>query len=399
MEFITLNEKEYRKFLSTYINKTFLQSIEMANVNKTIGNEVCFLGVKKNNKIIAASLFIIKNIKNKKMYYSPRGLLLDYNDDQLLKFYVNNIVKYVKEHKGYLIKIDPYIELYSRDGDGNKTNEYNNEETLGKLMSLGFKYLNHSIQKKWLYVLDIKNKTKDDVFANLKGNVKNIIRKCEKIGIEIEILNDDLTRFANIVEETAERKNFSGRNLDYYNSMKKEFKENILIVVAKLNIDKYVNKLKIELDELIKNRDKIKVDGKKKTNEENISIIENNINKILDTKNKFGNEIDLASSMFCFYGREVVYLFSGSKEEFLYLNAPYLIQWYIIEEAINRKYDRYNFYGIEDLSDPKIKKHGVYDFKKGFNGKVMETIGELDLYLYKKDYIISKLKQIIKQII
>ena len=212
----------------------------MANVNKTIGNEVCFLGVKKNNKITAASLFIIKNIKNKKMYYSPRGLLLDYNDDQLLKFYVNNIVKYVKEHKGYLIKIDPYIELYSRDGDGNKTNEYNNEETLGKLMSLGFKYLNHSIQKKWFYVLDIKNKTKDDVFANLKGNVKNIIRKCEKIGIEIEILNDDLTRFANIVEETAERKNFSGRNLDYYNSMKKEFKENILIVVAKLNIDKFI---------------------------------------------------------------------------------------------------------------------------------------------------------------
>ena len=42
----------------------------------------------------------------------------------------------------------------------------------------------------------------------------------------------------------------------------------------------------------------------------------------------------------------------------------------MINYAIENNYERYNFYGISrDLND------GVYQFKKGFNGYIMETIG------------------------
>jgi len=400
MKFVELNEKEYDKFLDTYENKTFLQSIEMAHVNEQTDNEVCYLGVKENNSIISASLFIIKkNSKNNKQYYySPRGLQLDYNNDKLLKFYIAELKKYVKDKSGYMIKIDPNVELYSRDSEGNKTTDLDNSHIIGKLNKFGFKYLNFSIQKKWFYVLNLKDRGEDEIFNNFRSTVKNIIRKCQKIGIEIEETEGDFTRFSKIVEETADRKNFSVRDEKYYSLMKKEFNKNLIVLVAKLNINNYLNILNSELNELIKNKEKIKGEGKIKNHEENINNIKNNINKIKDIQNKYGDIIDLAASMFCLYGKEVIYLFSGSKEEFLFLNAPYLLQWHMIKKSIEKNYPIYNFYGIEDLSDPNIKKRGIFEFKKGFNGNVIETIGELDLYLDNLNKLKYYIKKIMKKI-
>ncbi len=398
MKFVELTEKEYQDFLNNYDGKTFLQSVEMSKVNKKIGNEIFYLGVKDKNEVIAASLFIVRYNKKRKYFYSPRGLQLDYNNFDLLCFYVEKLKDFIKKKNGYMLKIDPYIELYSRNNDGEKTDELNNLHILKSLEKLGFKYLNYSVQKKWLYILDLNNKKTDEVFNNFKSNVKNIIRKCQRIGIEIEELDNDLKRFSEIVSETAERKNFSVRDDEYYSFMKEEFKENLKIYIAKINLQEYLKILTKELKELEEGLPKIKGEGKRKNHEENIENIKNNINKIKQIKKEYGEVIDLAASMFCVYGNEVIYLFSGSKEEFLFLNAPYLIQWYIIEKTINMGIPLYNFYGIEDLSDPNIKTRGVYDFKKGFNGKVVETIGEMDLYINLLDKFKYYVKKLFKKI-
>lgn len=399
MEFTILTEKEYQKFLNNYNKKTFLQSVEMGHVNKKTGNIVCYLGIKEKNEVIAASLFIIKenNRRKKKYYYAPRGLLIDYDNAQLLSFFINELKRYIRMNNGYMLKIDPYIELYSRDENGNKTDDVNNICIVEKLNKLGFEYLNYSVQKKWMYVLNIDKKSEEEIFDGFKSTVKNIIRKCQKNGIIIEEINDDFTRFKNIVDETAERKNFQVRDEEYYSLMKQEFKDKLPIYIASLDLTKYIDILNDEMSELIKNHEKIKGDGKRKNNEENINTLKNNINKAKELIVKYGKKIDLAASMFCLYGEEVIYLFSGSKEEFLYLNGPYLIQWHIIQKAIKEKYKTYNFYGIEDLSNPKVTKHGIYDFKKGFNGRVVETIGEMNLYINIIDKLIYKIKKFKKQ--
>ena len=35
-----------------------------------------------------------------------------------------------------------------------------------------------------------------------------------------------------------------------------------------------------------------------------------------------------------------------------------------------------NFYGISGVFDPKDKNYGMYEFKRGFGGNVVELIGE-----------------------
>ena len=52
----------------------------------------------------------------------------------------------------------------------------------------------------------------------------------------------------------------------------------------------------------------------------------------------------LSAAMFMLYGDEVVYLFSGSDEQYMKeYNAQYAIQWYMIKYAAEHGYKKYNF--------------------------------------------------------
>lgn len=395
MIFAELTEKEFSDFTKKSSIKIFLQTVEESHINE---NKTIYLGVKENDKVIAGGLFIIKynNKYKKNYYYAPKGPIFDFDNEELLKFYVNNLKKYVKKNNGYMIRFDPYITLVSRDKNGDKTSSIDNTSLLNLFKKLGFIYKNKSDQKKWMFVLPTKNKTCDEIWNDFKGNVKNIIRKCEKNNITIEEITKDYNEFKRIIDETGERKQFQVRDLEYYEKMKKEFKENVKFYIAKININTYINNLERELVFEEQKLKQLKIDSKRKNCEENIETIKGYIkegNKILKED---GSIINLAASMFNFYGNEIVYMFSGSIEKYAFLNAPYLMQWYIIKKAIELNYDNYNFYGIEDLSDPNIKNHGIYDFKKGFNGYVLETIGELDLYLSFKAKIINFIKKISK---
>jgi lipid II:glycine glycyltransferase (peptidoglycan interpeptide bridge formation enzyme) len=71
----------------------------------------------------------------------------------------------------------------------------------------------------------------------------------------------------------------------------------------------------------------------------------------------------------------------------------------MIKYGIENNYERYNFYGISGNFDPHDSQYGIYNFKRGFNGRVVELIGEFDLptsslyYLYD---LLRKVKRAIK---
>ena len=52
-------------------------------------------------------------------FYSPRGLLVDYEDKKVLNYFLSEVKKYVKSHKGYIFRMDPYVIYKERDIDGN----------------------------------------------------------------------------------------------------------------------------------------------------------------------------------------------------------------------------------------------------------------------------------------
>ena len=96
--------------------------------------------------------------------------------------------------------------------------------------------------------------------------------------------------------------------------------------------------------------------------------------------------------MFIEYGKETIYAFSGMLNEFKFLQAQYLIQWEIIKKSISRGCNVYNFYGITGDLRPENPQYGVYEFKKGFGGNVIEYLGDFDL-------VISPIKYLLRQVL
>ena len=80
-------------------------------------------------------------------------------------------------------------------------------------------------------------------------------------------------------------------------------------------------------------------------------------------------------------------------------NAQYLIQWHMIKYAAEHGFRRYNFYGIRGLPDPASPDYGIYRFKKGFGGHVVELIGSFELPVNKPIYhlhhLLSRLKNLL----
>ena len=96
---------------------------------------------------------------------------------------------------------------------------------------------------------------------------------------------------------------------------------------------------------------------------------------------------------------EIVYFVGGNIEKYMKLGGQYLIQWEMIKRAMQNKCARYNFYGIAPNIDTHPENYGVYGFKKGFSGKVVQLIGEYELPIDKKKYYTMKIFEKLRRLI
>lgn len=399
MIFRELSKEEYEMFLKNCQLKTFFQDNKMDNYSKLNNVKSYYVGIENNGKIIAATrLTATKTLFGKYFFNAPRGLLVDYNDYNVLKFFVSKLKKYIKKRSGYVLKIDPYIEYKSRDINGNIIPGIDNTKIVNDLKKIGFIHngftrgYDLSGQGRWYFVLNLKNKSIFDINKSMKPNHRNIIKKAGKYGIEVkEISYDELSTFKYITQNTSDRIGFTDKSLVYYQTMYDSFKDSVKFLIAYLNVEKYKQKLREELSDNTSRYEKTidKESGKAKE----ILVTINGLKKRLDECAKYKNNyIPVSCAMFMLYGNEVDYLFSGSIDEYKNLYAQYLIQWYMINYAVSHNYEKYNFFGISGIFDKNDKEYGVYEFKKGFGGNVVELIGDF----YLPISLLYKIKKILK---
>ena len=250
MEFKKITEKEFDKYSKKHEQASFSQNSAWGHLKKVNGWESHFLALFDNKKIIAATLVLSKKIPliNKNMFYAPRGFLIDYNDYEILKEFTNGIKKYARENRGIFIKIDPYVSYKERDLDGNIVEDgENNEKAFQNLVKLGYKHfgfnlMQDTLQPRWIFVTETKNKTVEEVMNNMDSKTRQIIRKNERECIKTrEISYDELDKFKDIMQHTGERRSFIDRPLSYYQNMYKNLQpEGILkILVAELDTKEF----------------------------------------------------------------------------------------------------------------------------------------------------------------
>lgn len=366
MEFVELDSETFRKFADKSPYKSFMQTPEIAQYRVQDGWTAYYFGVKKNHRLVAATMVVAKpTFLGKSTFYAPGGPLLDYEDLELTRFFFKKLTAYIRSHNGYVLHIDPYYEVIERNRSGRPVEDgFDHRQALVTFKSLGFRPIAESTQPKYLFVMNLQHRTPEQIFAEMKQNTRNLVHRAERAGVKIrELKKDELGLFKRITESTSNRRNFNDMPLKYYEQMYDIFHKR--------------GEVKFMLAEVA---------------------------PASDTSATHSTPIPLSVAMFMTYGDEVIYLFSGSDERYMkQYNAQYLIQWHMIKYAAEHKYKTYNFYGINGLPDPSAKDYGIYVFKKGFDtkhGRVVELIGSYELPIspafYHLHHALSKLKHLKK---
>ena len=120
MKLEEIEKKEFDEFALNHENATFMQNSFWGEIKSKNGWEYKLLGVKEKKKIIAECILLSKKTPvGKKMFYAPRGYLLDYSNLDLFEQFDKLITEYAKNNGGIFLKIDPYVMYHRRDKEGN----------------------------------------------------------------------------------------------------------------------------------------------------------------------------------------------------------------------------------------------------------------------------------------
>lgn len=396
MKFVELKEEEFQQFLDKHPLKTFIQTTRMAKVRSYSGYRPYYLGVIKNNKIIAATMVgSIKRHFGYYEFYAPRGLLVDYEDKEVLDFFTKELKSFIKNKNGYVLRIDPYYITEEKDIDGNTvSNGINHKLGVDNLEELGYIRSDKIYQQfKYMFCLDLP-KDKDELYNGFHTLPKRMIKRANSYDIKIrEASIDELYILDKIINETSERKNFSARNIDYYRHLHEEFHpfNEVKFMLGEMDVVSLKNKKEAEITDLEQKLSKLENPTKKNEINDKIKKIKNEIEELNSIPTKNGKVV-MSAGVFILYGNELIYLFGGNKKEYMHYGSSYLMQWTMMQYGIEHNFTKYNFYGI---SSP-TKDDGVYNFKRGFSGYVEELIGDYELpinWYYYFNKLIHKIKK------
>ena len=390
MEIITLTSKEFESFAKKNKYVTFHQKESWGKLKEKNGWKYYLLGMKDNNKIVAATLLLEKDLPlGLKMFYAPRGFLIDFHDYKLLDEFIEKLKDYLKKKGAAFLKIDPYVIHLERDTNGNIVEGgIDNTELVDHLKNLGFIHHGYNIdsskelQPRWMFTLNLKDKSVDELMMNMIKPTRKNVKQTIKLGLTMEFIGEEgLKEFKKITDHTGDRRGFIDRPLVYYQEMFKYLGDNIKILLCYLEPDKSIELFQNEINTINGFSD---ITDKRK---EEILSYEKKIKELEEIKKIHGDKIPLAGSMFISCEKELLNLFGGGYDEFMKYDAMYGIQWEAIKYAKENGYEIYNFYGIEgNFKKENNPMYGVYEFKKGFGGKVVELIGEFDLPINKRKY-------------
>ena len=396
MEIVKLDSAQFTEFAENTEGALFFQSPEWIEVKRQNGWSGEILGFIQDGKIIAGTVVLFKSLPyvKIKMAYAPRGFLLDYSNFELLEEFTVKIREYLKGKGVAFLKINPYVDFRKRDINGEIIENTEKTALMEKLKELGYIhygfYIDQDTKKdlepRWISVLDLKGQTMDSLYKNMRSGTKWGINNSKKNFIRLIDANEgDLTEFKNLMKHTAERRDFIDRPLSYYTQMYKVLseKEGVRVLLAEIDFASLLNANREAYEKNSRRLTAIEGNPKKENEARELTsqqeVIGERIKTLEGNIAEFGERKIIAGGWYMLYGKELVYLFGASYKPFMKYNSQYLLQYEMINYAVEHGYERFNFYGIDGNFDKDSKNFGLFDFKRGFGAVVHELIGEFDL--------------------
>ena len=370
---------EYDQFVKEHELVNVLQSSAWEEVKSDWQHEK--FGAYREDKLLATASILIKTLPlGYRMFYIPRGPVLDYKDAELLNFVLQSIKSYARSKRAIFVIFDPSICLSQSSIKHEKIEYPENMAIIENLQRMGVRWsgktdgMGDTIQPR----IQAKVYKENFIEDKLCKSTKQAIRSARNKGVEIQIGRDELLEsFSFLMKKTEKRKDIHLRNEAYYKKLLDNFKDKAYITLATLDIAKRLRELEEQLaknlaleEAFTESTRTSKVEAQKKEKER---LVEER-----DFLQRYLNEeksnIPLAATLSLEFGNTSVNLYAGMDDAFKRYNAPILTWYETARYAFERGMVWQNLGGVENSLNG-----GLYHFKEKFNPTIEEYLGEFTM--------------------
>ena len=354
----------------------------------------CITGVYQKDKLVASGLILIKHLPlSFTMMYIPRGPIMDYENKELVKFYLKELKKWAKTKHCLFISFDPAIKLREFDLDHkDKPDDQKALSIINNLQDNKAIYkgktlkIEETIQPRFhmgLYYTD-------DLNSHLP---KSTIKSCKaaiKRHVNVKVADhSEVEKFAKMIELTEKHKNVHLRNEEYFRKILDVYKEDATLYLADVNVNTY----KKELEDSIQIANDTLQNEKATNNAKNkaLQTIKNSEKELIainDLASKYPNDTIIAGGLMVGFGNTCEMLYAGRNDDFNSFRPQYYLYTKKIEHSFKQGYQYVNMGGIEGTLDDGLSK-----FKANFNPVIIEYVGEFDLPVMPLLYKLAKFAQ------
>lgn len=309
---------EYEAFISSHPKGHFAQS-SLWGKQKAAWTWRAVAVRGQDGRICGTVAFLIRKMPlfGVSMLYACRGPVCNLEDRETFAALMEGARALAKQYHGYVIKIDPDVPCQ-------------NTQFRQMLESFGFRLMQEGknfegIQPKFVFRLDVAGKTEEEMLASFTQKHRYNIRLAVKKGVEVRVCGQEMVHdFTQIMIETGMRDNFVTRNEAYFSNLLKNLGEHARLYMA------------------------------------------------------FHEGTPIAGTLAIWFGDKVWYLYGASSNHHRNLMPNYLLQWNMIQWAVECGCDIYDFRGVSGDLSPENPLYGLYLFKKGFSGQLTEFCGEFE---------------------
>lgn len=311
---------EYEEFIKEHPKGHFMQSYEWGCVKHDWKWEAV-VSRGSDGEIRGSLAVLIRSVGPFSMMYAGRAPICDVHDKEVLYELFDGVKAIAKRHRAYTLKIDPDIES-------------DDAEFLKLMRDYGFSLLASgaefdAVQPKYVFRLYLEGRSLDEIIASYSSKTRYNLRLAERQGVTVSIENKKgLNAFSELMLITGIRDGFVTRPKAYF--------ERILDCLgdhARLYIAWYEGK-------------------------------------------------PIACALAVLFGDKVWYLYGASANEYRNVMPNYLLQTEMIGWAVENNCRLYDFRGVPGDVGEDHPLYGLVRFKRGFNGKYTEFIGEFEYHFH-----------------
>lgn len=367
----------FDSFVQEHTYANILQQTKWSKIKDNWGHH--FMSVTLEGSIVATAMVLVKEMPlGFKLFYIPRGPIMDYENVELVTFFFKEMKKFAKKQQAICIKFDPLV-IYNSFLLKNKEERKEYEHPTTKVLkSLGMHHYGYNFnmyevtQPRTQAVLYYTENWRDAYSSNLKKNLQRAKNK----GVQVkQVGKEGIAIFADLLKKTGDRKGVALRNQEYFEKLMDVYQEECAVFLTYINQKELLEEAQSKLNAI---QEDLKVNPKSEKKmipiRQTILGLEKEIERLTNNIAIDGDVAYISGSLICKDKHTSELLYAGMDDKYSKYYSSYVSYLKAIEWAEDQGCSKCNFGGVQGTLDD-----GLTSFKETYLPYFEDYLGEFDM--------------------